>query len=148
MSDHTREAGVEQRAQRRLPEISRQIALLGAPQDRGGVKFPHARRHHGSAQRMPAQAREDEGIRLAVENRVDILQVDAAARQLGPVGRFGHIGFGAEQMGRLDHGLLEGQMLERVQSVVMDENADRTLHREQVRGVFHASRSLSSRDGS
>ena len=36
-----------------------------------------------------------------------------------------------------DHGLLERQILERVQSVVVDENADRTLHREQVRRVFH-----------
>ena len=37
-----------------------------------------------------------------------------------------------------DHSLLERQILERVQSVVMDENADRTLHREQVRRVVNS----------
>ena len=36
-----------------------------------------------------------------------------------------------------DHSLLERQILERVQSVVVNENADRTLHREQVRRVFN-----------
>jgi len=41
-------------------------------------------------------------------------------------------------MRRFDHSLLEGQALECVQGVVMDENADRTLHREQVRYVFYS----------
>ena len=120
-----------------LAEISGQVALLGAPQDGGGVKLPHARRHHGPAQRAPAQPREDQRIRLAIEHRVDVLQVDAAARQFGSVGRFAHVRFGAEQMRGLDHGLLEGQMLEGVQRVVMNENADRTLHGKQVRRVFN-----------
>jgi hypothetical protein len=38
---------------------------------------------------------------------------------------------------RLDHGLLEWLILERVQSVVMNENADWPLHRKQVRSVFN-----------
>ena len=135
--DGTGKAGVEQGAQRRLAEVAGQVALLGAPQDGGGVKLAHARRHHGPAQRAPAQPRKDHRVRLAIEHRVDILEVNAAACQFGPVGRFGHVRFGAEQVRRFDHCLLEGQMLERVQCVVMDENTDRTLHRKQVRRVFN-----------
>ena len=125
------EAGVEQCAQRRLTEVPGEVALLGAPQDGGGVKFPHARRNHGSPKRVAGvKPGKDDRIGLAIEHRVDILELDAAARQFGPIGRFRHIRFGAEQMRRFDHRLLEGQMLERVQSVVMNENADRALHRE------------------
>jgi hypothetical protein len=40
-------------------------------------------------------------------------------------------------MRRLDYGLFEGQVLECVQSVVMDEDADRTLRREQVGGMIN-----------
>jgi hypothetical protein len=86
---------------------------------------------------VPAQPWKDDGVRLAIEQRVDILEVDAAACQRGPVGRFGHVRFGAEQMRRLDYGLLKGQILERVQSVVMDENTDWPLYRKQVRRVFN-----------
>jgi len=63
--------------------------------------------------------------------------VDAAARQLGAVGRFGHIRFGAEETRRLDYGLFEWAIFERVQRIVMDENADGTLHRQQVRRVLN-----------
>ena len=79
--------------------------------------------------------REDKGIRLAVEDGINILQKNAPKRKLHPVGRFLHVRFGPKQMGRFDHGLLEGQVLERVQGVVMDENADRALHGEHMRGL-------------
>jgi hypothetical protein len=40
-------------------------------------------------------------------------------------------------MPRLDHSALEWQILEGMQSVVMDENTDWALHRKQVRRVFN-----------
>jgi hypothetical protein len=43
-----------------------------------------------------------------------------------------------EHLRGFDHSLLERQILERVQSVVMDENAYRALHREQVRRVVNS----------
>jgi hypothetical protein len=82
---------------------------------------------------VPAQPWEDDRVRLAREHRVDILQVDAAARQLGPVGRFGHVRFGAEQIRGSYHCLFERQILERVQGVVMNEDADGALYRKQMR---------------
>ena len=86
---------------------------------------------------MPAQACEHDCVGLAIEHGVDVFQVDAAARQFGPVGRFGHVRLGAEQIRRPKHGLLEGQILKCMQGVVMDENADGTLLRKQVRNVRH-----------
>jgi hypothetical protein len=86
---------------------------------------------------VPAQPRENDGVRLAIEHRVDILEVNAAACQLGAIGRFRHVRFGAEQLRRLDHGLLERKILKSVQSVVVDENPDRALHRKLVGCVFN-----------
>ena len=44
----------------------------------------------------PAQPGEDDGIGFTIEHRVDIHELDAAPRQLGPIGRFAHVGLGAE----------------------------------------------------
>jgi hypothetical protein len=137
MSDSTRETCVEQGPKSCLTKISGQVTLLRPPQNRGGVKLPNARRYHGSAKRVPAQPWEDKGIRLAIEHRVDVPRLDAAPGQFGAVVRFGHVRFGAKQVRGLDHRLLEGQILERVQCVVVDENPDRTLHRKQVRRMIN-----------
>ena len=120
-----------------MTEILGEIALFGAPQDGGGIELAYARRDHGSAQRVPGQPWEDDRVRLAGQHRIDIFQVNAPARQLGAVGRFRHIRFGAEEAGRLDHGPFERPVFERVQSVVMDENSDGTLHRQQVGRAFN-----------
>ncbi len=63
--------------------------------------------------------------------------MNAAARQFGPVGRFAHVRFGAEQRPGLDHGLLEGQLLESVQRIVVDEHSNRTLLRKEMGRVVN-----------
>jgi hypothetical protein len=59
--------------------------------------------------------------------------MDPAARQLGTVERLGHERLGAEQFRRLDHGTFKRQVLECVEGIVVNEDADRPLNGEQVR---------------
>src|SRR5262249_5142374 len=80
--------------------------------------------------------RKNKGIRFAVEHRIDIHKLDPAARQLGSISSFAHVGFGVEQARGVDERLLERQMLKGVQGVVMDEYSDRPLSWEQMRRVF------------
>ena len=69
---------------------------------------------------------------LEPEERLDVASENAAGRQLVTVSPLGQERLASEPLcGELD-GLLEWQVLERVQRIVMDEDADRTLRRQQV----------------
>ncbi len=120
-----------------MAKVPSEIALFGPPQDRGGIKLANARRNHGPAQRAPRQAGEHDRIRLVREHEVDVIDLNAPPRQFRAVGRFRHIGFSAEQVRCVDHRLLEGEVLKRMQSIVMDEDADGALYGKQVSRVFN-----------
>ena len=66
------------------------------------------------------------------EHSLHIPREDAAGSQLVPIARFGEEGFATQSRRRVFDRLLEWQMLECVQRVVVDEDADRTLCRQQV----------------
>ena len=69
----------------------------------------------------------------------DLLQLgeaDPPAPQLVAIAVLGEIGLAAEDLRPLAERLVERQVLEGVQRVVVDEDGDRPLLREQVRGVL------------
>jgi hypothetical protein len=103
----------------------------------------------------PRRAERDDVIGVAqigIEHAVEIVARDAAARELALVLRFGEEGLAPEQRRAAHDGLLEGQILERVERVVVDEDGDRALGGEQMRrmlerGVQFLARRLIGRAG-
>lgn len=90
-----------------------------------------------TSQRSATEAREDEGIGFLVMHRIDIHELDSSASQLGPIGRFIHVGLSAEQLRCLDYSFFEGQVFECVQGVVVNKHANRALHGEYVGSVIN-----------
>ena len=68
---------------------------------------------------------------LVAEQRVHVPGQDAAGRELVAVSRFGQKRFAPQLLRGAFNGLFERQMLERVQRIVVDEDADRTLRRKE-----------------
>ncbi len=69
---------------------------------------------------------------LLDEQRLDVLWPNASGGQLIAIAPFGQIGFGPETCGGFFDRFLERQVLEGVQRVVVDEDADWPLRGEQV----------------
>ena len=76
------------------------------------------------------------GAQLFVEQRLDVLGENAARRQLVPVTRLFQERLASELGRRLLHRVLERQVLEGVQRIVVDEDADGTLGRQQMRQLI------------
>ena len=68
-----------------------------------------------------------------VEQRLDVPGENAARRQLVAIPRLGQVRLALQPFGGVLDRLFERQVLERVQRVVVDEDADRALRRQQVR---------------
>ncbi len=66
------------------------------------------------------------------EERLHVPGENAARSELVAVSRFGQIRFAPEPLGGALDGVFERPVLERVQRIVMNENADRSLSRQQV----------------
>ncbi len=98
MCDAAVETRFKQRSQRRPAEVPGEIALLGTPKDSGSIEFPHSGSDHGAAQRASAEPRKYERIGLAIEHGVDVYQLDAPARQFGPISGLTHVGLGAKRL--------------------------------------------------
>jgi hypothetical protein len=73
---------------------------------------------------------------VLAQHRLQVIETDATGLQRGPVAGLGEVGLTAEDLGPAADGLVEGEVLEGVQGVVMDEDADRALCREQMGGVL------------
>ena len=69
------------------------------------------------------------------EDRPEVGEPDAAPAELLAVAVLGQVRLAAEDLGPLAHRLVERQVLEGVQGVVVDEDGDRPLGRQQVGGV-------------
>ncbi len=80
------------------------------------------------------------GAELEPHERVHVTRENAAGGELVAVSRFGEERFASEPLARELDGFLERQLLERVQRVVMNEDADRPLRRQQVRDVIDRAR--------
>ena len=76
------------------------------------------------------------GPKILTQNRIEIVEPDTPAGQLFPIPMFGQKGLTAEHARPLDDRLLEREVLERVQRVVVNEDRDRALSRQKVRGMF------------
>ena len=73
------------------------------------------------------------GAELIDEQRLDVPGANTAGRQLVAIARLGQERFAPEPRRGMFDRLFERQVLERVQRVVVDEDADRSLRRQQVR---------------
>lgn len=69
---------------------------------------------------------------LLIEQRLDVLRANATRGQLVAIAPFGQVWFGSETRGGFFDRFLERQVLERVQRVVVDEDADWPLRGKQV----------------
>ena len=69
---------------------------------------------------------------LLMEQRLDVLGANAPGGQLVAIAPFGQVGFGSETRGRFFDRFLERQVLECVERVVVDEDADWPLRGKQV----------------
>ena len=74
--------------------------------------------------------------RVTRDALVEVDVLDAPARVRGAERFLGHVGLGAEVTRGLADGLVEGEVLVRVERVVVDEHADRPLVGEPVRGAL------------
>ena len=90
-------------------------------------------RHRSRRDPVPATSSSAPGTELLDQQRLDVAGEDAARRQLLAVPRFGQERFATQPFARLLDRLFEPQVFEGVQRVVMDEDADRALRRQQVR---------------
>jgi hypothetical protein len=112
---------------------SEEFAFFDAPLDGCGIAVGFRMLQQERPELVAVEpAREDGGIGLGGEDGINIFAANAAAAEFGAVGILGHVRFGAEQAGGVDDGALKGQMLEGVQGVVVNEDADGALRREQV----------------
>jgi hypothetical protein len=93
------------------------------------LEFPQ--RHAATSHHLARQT-----VQFSVEHRVDVGRKDPAAGKLFPVAAFLQKWLGAEDAGGVDHRLLERLLLEGVEGVVVDEDADRPLGRQIVGGVL------------
>ena len=90
---------------------------------------------HGSPKPVSAESGEDLGVRLLRENDVEVLGSDPVHANRLPILFLRHVRFGLKDPGGFDDGLFKRQMLEGVQGVVVDKNADRALGRQKVSQV-------------
>ena len=71
--------------------------------------------------------------RVAIENGLQIGGPNASADEFLPIPGLRQIGLGAEQTGRMHHGVFERLTLEGLESVLGDEHADGALRRQESR---------------
>ena len=121
---------------RRRPQrpVSRHDRRLGEqPRKRGAALLGKPVSHHREADvstgRKTSHRLLGVGAELSVQDRVDVFATDAAPFHLTAVAFLGEKRLATEAPSRLDDGVLERQMLERVERIVMDERRDRTLSR-------------------
>jgi hypothetical protein len=88
------------------------------------------------------------GAQLVVDQRLDVPGENTAGRQLVAISRFGKERLTTQPLGGMLHRLFERQVLERVQRIVVDENADGALRRQEVRQlVDHPRQEIVRRSG-
>ncbi|HVT29932.1 MAG TPA: hypothetical protein VHE81_18085, partial [Lacipirellulaceae bacterium] len=75
--------------------------------------------------------------RFAFEHGLDVVHVNAAPCKIPSVRRFRHIGFCTEQLRRFDYGALKPQVLESVERVVVNKDADWALRGKQMGDVVN-----------
>lgn len=75
-------------------------------------------------------------VQLALENAIDIGRQNTSPLDIFPERLLAHVRLGSVQIGRFVDRLFEGQMLKGVQRVVMNEDADGSLRRQQMRGML------------
>ena len=116
------------------------VRLAQEPRERVASRLWDPVLQEGPPQYAPRQPRHD-GLRRArperlSKHRVEVALEDAPAAQLVTVRVLREERLAAEQPPRAHDRLLEGLVLERVQRVVVDEDADRPLRRERVGHVL------------
>ena len=130
-----RHVGPEPRQRRRLLENPRELA---ARRDRNAME------HDGPPEiETGSDARDIDGApraKLLDEQRLDIPGENASRREFLSIPRLGEERLAAELIGGALDGLFERQVLEGVQRVVVDEDADGPLRGQQVRQVIDDAR--------
>ena len=121
-------------------ESGRGFGFLEDPRELRPPRVRDAVQHHGPPEIEPRPDARDilrrSGAELFEEQGFDVSRANAAGRQLVTISRLGQERL-APEPGRGKFGrLFERQVLERVQRVVVDEDADRPLRRQQERELI------------
>jgi hypothetical protein len=126
------------------PETGQRLRFFKDPGKFRPSRDRNAVKHHGPPEiepgSDPGNVRSRPRTQLLGEQRLDVLRANAAGRQLLAIPRFGQERFAPQLHAGTSHRVFEGQMLERVQRVVVDEDADRSLGRQQVRELVDDAR--------
>jgi len=117
-----RKVGAEARERVGLLENPRQLAAGGLRDAMEDDRAPEVEAGAGAGDVGGAS-----GAELFAQERLHVARADAARGELVAVPGLGEIGGAAEAGAGLLDGVLEGAVLERVERVVMDEDADRPL---------------------
>jgi hypothetical protein len=119
------------------PERVEQAALFHLPEDVSTVDLAHPGNEEGFTELAPGELSWDDwSVSFPGEHGINVLGENASSDPLFLVVFLGEIGLGVEDFGGLGDGFLEGEVLEGVEGVVMDENPDGSLGREVVGGLF------------
>ena len=109
-------------------ETIEEVLFFYEPLDVIGGETAKARDEHGKAQEAARDQRgQDLCVGFALKHSLDVFGANPALGTLGLVALFGEVWFVAEAFGGIHNGGLEDQMLEGVERVVVDENANGTL---------------------
>ena len=116
------------------------VGFGDVPSQFGGRPAFHRVQHHGQLNVEPRHAGTEllrrPGAQVFAKRFSDIIGVNPALDQTIPVRLFAEVGFAAKDVGAHLQALVEGVfLLEGVQRVVVNEHRDRTLGRQQVRGM-------------
>jgi hypothetical protein len=100
----------------------------------------HDRTPQGEARGGARHIARAPGAELFIEQRLHVPSENATRCQFVPIARFGQERFSPELLGSALDGLLKRLGLERVQRIVVDEDTDGTLSRQQQRGLIDYAR--------
>ena len=112
----------------RIHESSRPVAA--------GMPCSTTARQRSRREPTPATSARAAGAELFDEQRLDVPGENAARRELVAIPRLGQERFAPQPFGGALDRLFERQVLEGVQRVVVNEDADRALRRQQVRQLI------------
>ena len=129
------------------PESREGVRFLENPAQFAAVCGGNAVQHDSPPEIEPGSDARDVGGRTGIqvfgEQRLHVPGENPARRQLLPVAGLREVRLAAEPAGGAFDGLLERQVLEGVQRVVVDEDADRPLRRQQMgQPVDHAAKRM------
>ncbi len=135
---------------RKIGAESRQhVSLFEDPRELPPGRVRNAVQHHGAPEVEPRAGSRDilaRGVpQFLAQQRVDVAGADAAGGELVAIARLGEERLASQLDGGTLDRLLERQVLERMQRVVMNEDADGALRGEQVRELVEDARERMAR---